>query len=308
MRIFRIMIATVLAVMLLIVCPYALSDNLAPIVNDKEVDTIQNVPIWGYIEQYDPDGDPVKLSIVKEAGKGMVTLYDSTFAYRPFSGETGTDTFTVVATDNAGNYSREATITVQIRQNKMGEGFSDMRLHPSHYSALMLAQNNIISGEQIGGALLFKPDQQMTQSEFMLMVLAATESNKEITPCVSTDLANDKDIALWLKPYLRTAKQKGLIGAGEFYANKPITRAEAVELISRASGMENVEAQALHIRDLADIPTSNLQSYLNLSAHNMLNLYDGYAKPLEPLTRAAAADLIWQLCRYTQQQAALKLN
>lgn len=304
MRFTRLMAALILAVMLLMVYPNALSDNLPPLVNDKEIHTVQNVPVWGYVEQYDPDGDAITLNVVQEAGKGMVTVYDATFVYRPFADEMGEDSFTVLATDSAGNYSRQATVTVQIEQNKMGDGFSDMRLHPSHYSALMLAQNNLVSGERVGDSLLFQPDRQMTQSDFMLMVLAVADTTNVHTPCVSTDLPNDKDIALWLKPYLRTAKRLGLIGAGEFYPDTPITRAEAVQLISRATGMQDVEAQALHIRDLEKIPAESLQSYINLAATDMLSLYDGYARPDEPLTRAAAADLVWQLYRFGQQQSA----
>ncbi len=304
MRFIRLMAALASAVMLLMVYPSALSDNLPPLANDKELYTVQNVPVWGFVEQYDPDGDTVAINVVQEASKGMVTVYDATFVYRPFADEMGEDSFTVVATDSAGNLSRQATVTVQIEQNKMGDGFSDMRLHPSHYSALMLAQNNIVSGERVGGALLFEPNRQMTQTDFVLMVLAAVDTTNMQVPCVSTDLPNDKDIALWLKPYLRTAKQMGVIGAGEFHADKPITRAEAVQLISHASGMKNVEAQALHIRDLSEIPADTLQCYINLAANNMLNLYDGYARPTEPLTRAAAADLVWQLYRYQQRQSA----
>ncbi len=298
--------ALILAASMLSIGSYALSDNLAPILGDKQLYTVQNVPVWGCVEQYDPDGDPVKLSIVQESKKGMVTLYDTTFVYRPYADEMGDDVFTIVAADTAGNFSRQAAITVQIQPNKMGAGFSDMRLHPSHYSALMLAQSGVVSGEMVGETLLFRPEQQLSQADFMIMVLAAVGTQEELAPCVSTSLANDKEIALWLKPYLQSAKQKGLIGAGEFHANRIITRSEAVELISRASGMEDVEAQAMHIRDLEQIPPTSLQSYLNLAALNMLNLYDGNARPNEPLTRAAAADLIWQLYRYRQEQAALK--
>ncbi|MFA9379585.1 MAG: Ig-like domain-containing protein [Acetanaerobacterium sp.] len=305
MRFFRIIAAGVAAAALLTICPYALSQNLPPIVNDKQVQTVQNIPIWGYIEQYDPNGDPVILSVVKEAEKGMVILYGATFVYRPYTDEMGADSFTVTAADDKQTHSRDAQITVEIGENKQGEGFSDMRLNPSHYSALMLAQNKIVSGESIGGTRLFRPNEEISRTGFMLMLLAASGSDTELAPCVSVDVSNDSDIALWLKPYVHRARQKGLIDAGEFLGDESILRSEAIELVCRAAGIEDVRAQPVHILDVADIPADCLQSYLNLSARDMLCLYDGYARPLAPLTRAAAADLVWQLCRYRQANDAL---
>lgn len=303
MKRMRILFACAFVASLLCTHTGALSDNLPPIVTAKQAQTLQNIPIWGSVGVYDPEGDAVTLEVVREAEKGMVSVYEKTFVYRPFAEEDGQDSFVVTARDSAGNLAREATVTVMIGQNKMGQGFSDMRLNPSHGSALMLAQAGVVSGEQVGEALLFRPQAPVTRSEFLLMLLAAVDTKEELAPCVNTGLPNDGELALWLKPYLRQAKRLGLAGPEAFMPEETLTRAQAVELVNRASGMPNVEAQMLHVSDLEEIPTACLQSYINLAAHDMLGLYDTRARPQDTLTRAVAADLVWQLYRVAAQSA-----
>ncbi len=277
--------------------------NLAPTVNAKAFETLEEIPIWGYLEQYDPNGDEVTLSVVREAGKGLVTLYGSTFLYKPYMGETGTDSFLVVASDGAGKLSKEAEITIRIGENLHNESYADMRGDPSHYSALMLLQHDLAGGERIGSARLFHPGEEIKSAEFLMMLLAATGDGEELAPCVSVDVSNNDEISLWLKPYLQRARQLGVIGAGRFDPEKTLTRCEAVELVCRASGMEDVHSRPVYIEDVGDIPAESLQCYLNLSACGMLELYDGYARPNQTLTRGAAADLVWQLYRYRQSLA-----
>lgn len=305
MRTCRIIAALSAALLLFTVSAAALTTqnelNFAPLVNDKQCTTLKNIAIWGYIEQYDPDGDKTELSIVKNPEKASVTLYGSTFVYKPYPNETGVDSFTVAAKDSVGNLSGNATVTVSIEENQWDAGFNDMKNNPAHYSAVMLAKNNIVSGERIGTADFFKPKSLVTSGDFLVMLLAAAGTDEDLAPCVSTDVENDGDILLWLKPYVHYARQRGFISGKSFLADEVMTNSEAVSLTAKAAGMKDVYTQPMYIKDVGDIPAQHLQSYINLSAYGMLSLYDGYARPNEPLTRADAADLLWQLYCYRQR-------
>lgn len=306
MRICRVTAALATALLLLTVPAAALpaqagKENLAPKINSKQCTTLKNIPIWGYIEQYDPNGDKTELLLVKSPEYGNVTLCGSTFIYKPYPDKTGADSFLLAAKDSAGNLSGNAEISVIIQDNNWDAGYCDMKGSPAQYSAVMLTKSNILSGERIGTADFFKPKSMVTGGEYLIMLLAAVGTKEDLAPCVSTGLENDHEIQLWLKPYVQYASQIGIINGETFMADKILTKCEAVALTARAAGMKDVYVKPKYIKDVGSIPAQNLQGYINLAAYGMLSLYDGYARPNEPLTRAYAADLLWQLYCFKQR-------
>lgn len=306
MRICRVTAALVMALLLLTAPTAALpaqdeKENLAPKVNSKQCITLKNVPIWGYIEQYDPNGDKTELLLVKSPEYGNVVLYGSTFLYKPYPEKIGSDSFVVAAKDNVGCLSGNAEISVTIQDNNWDAGYCDMKSSPAQYSAIMLTKSNILSGERIGTADFFKPKNVVTGGEYLVMLLAAMGTKEDLAPCVSTDLENDHEIQLWLKPYVQYASQLGIIPGEGFEPDKILTKCEAVTLTAKAAGMKDVYTKPMFIKDVGRIPAKDLQSYINLAAYGMLSLYDGYARPDEPFTRADAADLLWQLYCYKQR-------
>ncbi|SDM81077.1 Ig-like domain-containing protein [Acetanaerobacterium elongatum] len=306
MRICRAAAALVIVLLLLTAPTAALTaqgekENFAPKVNSKQCITLKNVPIWGYIEQYDPNGDKTELLLVKSPEYGNVTLYGSTFIYKPYPDITGADSFIVAAKDSVGNLSGNAGISVTIQDNNWDAGYCDMKSSPAQYSAIMLTKSSILSGERIGTADFFKPKSVVGSGEYLVMLLAAMGTKEDLAPCVSTGLENDHEIQLWLKPYVQYASKLGIISGNAFEPDKLLTKCEAVTLTAKAAGMKDVYTKPMYIKDVGRIPAKDLQSYINLAAYGMLNLYDGYARPDEPFTRADAADLLWQLYCYKQR-------
>lgn len=61
----------------------------------------------------DPDGDPLTYTAVTPAAKGNAYLQGGALYYKPFLGETGTDSFTYTVTDGQG-HTATATVTATL--------------------------------------------------------------------------------------------------------------------------------------------------------------------------------------------------
>ena len=69
-------------------------------------------------------------------------------------------------------------------------------------------------------------------------------------------------------------------------------------MTERTAKIPDVDTYNLQLPDIGEIPNWAMQSYMDLSAYKMLDLYDGAAHPAKGLTRSYAADLLWQLWKY----------
>ncbi|HAN44472.1 MAG TPA: hypothetical protein DCP97_03680 [Ruminococcaceae bacterium] len=270
-------------------------ENTAPKLQGASYATLQNVMLFGLLDISDAEGDPVNISVIKSPQKGSVEFENNTFAYQPFPNKTGDDSFTVVAWDSYGNMSADAVVSISIERSLLQFEYADMNANPSAYAAVKLAQHGILKGEQINGRYFFKPEKQVTRGEFAIMLLSAVNGDKKMPPCVNTGLENDINIESWLKPYIKAAMNLGIIKEKSFDVNGVPTRAEAVCLTDRAARLKAVKMYNLKAADAGEIPKWALQSYINLGAYKMLDLYDGKAHPSNALTKSYAADLIWQL-------------
>ncbi|MBS6366737.1 MAG: cadherin-like domain-containing protein, partial [Clostridiales bacterium] len=85
-------------------------DNEPPQANDSELETYKNIANNGKLSVTDPENGKLTYTIITEPKRGTVEIQeDGTFVYTPKKNKVGTDRFTFVATDDAGNISNEAT-------------------------------------------------------------------------------------------------------------------------------------------------------------------------------------------------------
>ena len=89
----------------------------APVAEDDEKATEQNTPVDGKVEATD-NFEVTEYEVATEPEHGTVTLDPATgeYTYTPEDGYYGEDSFEVVAKDEVGNVSEEATVTVTIRK------------------------------------------------------------------------------------------------------------------------------------------------------------------------------------------------
>lgn len=267
--------------------------NLPPQAKNAICRTAKNSAVGSCLSVYDPNGDDVTLQISTPPEKGKVEISGLSYTYSPYPGCFGKDSFSLTAADTRGGLSTPAKITVAIDKKEPAFRFQDMKGSPSEYAAVKLCEKGVLSGEKAGSDFCFYPDREMNGGEFLVALLAAAELDENLAPCVNTGLSNDSAIPVWLKPYVKTALENGiLIPSTVFDPLLPPSRAEAVCMVSRLESVKPVLLFPLKLRDINEIPAWAVSSYMTLGAHDMLSLHSDSAEPLTALTRAVAADLL----------------
>lgn len=267
--------------------------NSAPVARDMEFTTYKNVAVTERFDGVDPEGDLLTYHVVKKPARGSVTIQeDGTFVYTPYENKTGKDTFTYVAVDAVGNSSDPATVKVKIEKPNTKVTYADLDGDPAHKAAVRLAEEEIFVGECMNGAYFFCPDQPVTRSQFVTMVMD-TVGLEALEDVERTGFADDGIIETWAKPYVASALKSGLIqgsldgeGQAVFRGSETVTAAEAAVLLDRALQITDVDTQTFAS---ADAPAWAAQSAANLSTCGML---DGGTSLGTQLTRGEAAQLL----------------
>ena len=182
---------------------------------------------------FDAETQTASVHITRSPQKGVVKTDGQSFTYQPFTGLAGEDQFSYVLMDAYGNLSAEATVSVTIQENKNNFSFADMIGRPETAAAITLHQNDILCGEKIGDDWYFHPDNTMTRGQFLICLLAAKNTPLTEQAVIQTNLSNDRELSLWIKPYLQTAIRQKIITESTFSPDEPISFSEAEELLHR---------------------------------------------------------------------------
>ncbi|MDR3552068.1 MAG: Ig-like domain-containing protein [Clostridia bacterium] len=287
--------------------------NSPPVVTADTLATQENMSIKGSLCVQDEDTSTVKIRVTQQSVKGSINFNGLSYTYDPYLGMTGNDSFTCAAVDRYGAVSQSVKINIAIEKPQTSLTYADMNGDANYYAAVKLAQMGVIVGEQVGSSHLFYPARVVTKGEFLVMLIAVTGKQSELSPTVNTGLSNDSNIPMWLKAYVEKAERDGIlggaVGAKSYECAAPVTDAEAVVMMSRAAQISDSTRAQKVFCDAATIPSWAMQSYLNLYG-NGIPVSDGdCARPLAPLTRSRAAGMLWRLyCYCRDHDQDLELN
>lgn len=228
------------------------------------------------------------------------------FTYTPNLDYVGNDTFTYKVNDGT-NDSNIATVTITISNptsNIIPFYYMDMQNHWANYSASHLAAKGLIIGEEIGKRYYFYPDREMTRADFMLFLLAVTESNEDanaVTPDIS--FADADTTPTWLIEAAKLAYSKGIIKGsadGNKVYLKPYSTLTKKEAAVMVNNILNTTAPAEDVKysDLSSIPTWALDAVKNLSAYKIIQgNSENEFRPNKKLSRAEAIELTYKLVK-----------
>lgn len=165
-----------------------------------------------------------------------------------------------------------------------------------------LAGKGIITGEQAGDKLNFRPAGSMTRAEFCAIVVRALGLET-----ASTGVFSDVKAGAWYAAYVDTANAKGIVNgtsATTFAPESTITRQEAAAMVARAAalvGLEN-ELDANGARDVL----AQFGDYTQIADYARLpmafcyqqGILDDSALNVEPakvITRAEIAQMLYNM-------------
>ncbi len=264
-------------------------EDKAPTLEDLAIETYKNLPNEGVLKAADPEGEALQFTVVRGPRRGEVAINsDGTFTYTPKKNKVGVDSFTVTATDPAGNVSREATVTVQILKPSDSRQYTDTAGLSCRFEAEWLKNTGLFTGESISGESCFGPDKAVSRGDFLAMLVKVLD-----IPVEEQDYsAVPTDVPLWLRPYVGAAMRSGLLEGcpdtqtGGFEGDSPISQAEAAVMVQNALQLASVQTAQL---ETEDVPAWACAAVTALT-ENGLSLM-----PLENLTRGEAAELLYEV-------------
>lgn len=273
--------------------------NQPPIARNMDLSTYKNIAITGYFDAVDSEGDALSFQLTSTPARGAVTLAQdgsSQFVYTPYENKTGSDSFTYVAVDPAGNTSPEARITVRIEKAHTAVTYADLTGHSAHKAAIHLAEEGIFVGQKVNGRYFFDPDAPVSRAEFLTMAMqvAGMEPMEDVT---LTGFFDDETIPVWAKGSVAAALKAGVIrgcpnseGAPVFGPDTPITHGEATVMLNKLLNISDVPLEVFSPEEQTHWAA---QAAANLTASGVMRQENAGGTVLaSPMTRAEAAELL----------------
>ena len=269
------------------------------------VSTHQTIEIFGKVCGYDADGDELRFEVVTYAKNGVLNFNGKTgeYSYTPTGEYFGEDSFEYVAVDKYGNYSSSRRVNLTVEKLKSDIVFCDMQGHRDHHAAMTMVEMGVMSGESIGNNTYFMPDKAVSRLDFVVMLMNAIGYG-EVEAINNTGFDDDNEISASMKGYVKKARDLGLVNGsvnaeGEylFEPNREITRAEAALIVSKLVDAEVPTVKPI-FPDRNDIPTWAEDAIYVLNDLGILVSVDGSISPSASITRAQAANMLYNLDYY----------
>ena len=268
----------------------------APVAENMEICVYRGVAYEGAFHAVDNEGGALCFAIAREPKKGTVTLTEDGlgFVYTPL-GRPGSDSFTYTASDEEGNISLPATVSVTIEKANCGVFYADMDGERAHTAAVDLAEHGVFVGAKIGNSYFFEPERTLSRGEFIAMALAAMDVSAEDVQM--TGFCDDASIPTWAKGYAVSALNAGVIsGVGTqegvaFRASDLITLNEAAVVLNRLLRVTDVDLSDFNASDAESAWCA--QAVANLQSVSIIESGRFSAEEMRSgVTRAQAAELL----------------
>ncbi len=231
------------------------------------------------------DGKEAEIYYNKESGEFTAELPGNT------------QKITLYATNEFG-FTTFKTITV--KETPLENPFADTEGHWAENILSYLYNQKIINGDPTSGSLKFFPQKQMTRSEFAVMIVNylgvdPTDYSDVILPYSDID-----NIPFWAVDSFKALYDLGIV-KGRYVSDtescadplSSISRGEAATIVARTlpQGFFTTEITAPDKSDVASWAETGISALLNIGA--MKGYEDGTLKPLNPLTKAEAAKILY---------------
>lgn len=279
---------------------------LASVAQSSSISTYKNTTVTSTLRTNMVSGETnLRYVIETQPTHGTLVYTDNTlatFSYTPDKDYLGTDAFSFKLT-NGTLYSNVAMVTITITENPaqvIPFNYIDMQDHWANYSASHLAARHLIVGEEIGGRFFFKPNTITTREDFMLYLLAITESNEDANVKIPNVTFADQNLyPSWLLEAAKLAYAKGII-KGSVEGNKiylnlynNITRSEAAVMINNVLDL-TANSEELTYSDKNDIPSWARPAIKALTAYKIIQGDGTNIRPNSLITKAESAELCYK--------------
>lgn len=176
--------------------------------------------------------------------------------------------------------------------------FTDIDGHWARDHIVYLRDQGVTNGRQAAdGSYAFDPDTNITRAEFATMLARWLRADLTAAAGANLPFVDTADIPGWALGAVSYLYQTGVMtgsleGDGLYAApNDPITRCQAMTMLGRIQP-KGYAVQAEVFADDADIPAWARDHVYTLAGQGVVSGYDGFVRPLDPITRGEVAKLL----------------
>ena len=273
--------------------------NEPPVAENGTLETYKNISNTGTLQASDPEGGVLTYALAEGPKRGTVELSeDGSYTYTPEKNKVGKDRFTFTVTDEAGNTSEPATVTIQIKKATDKATYADLSSGNDAFLAAWMKEEGLFSGSTIAGHPCFSPEETVSRGEFLVMVMKLVEAEADDTQMTS-GFADASTTPGWLQPYLTAALRNGMISGISsedgvvFQANSDLTKAEAAVMLQNILQLPVSETQTVfHQEQEETVPVwaAEAATALSQSGFDLQILNDA-----DPMTRRDAAQMLYHV-------------
>ena len=243
----------------------------------------------------------IEYVIIKYPENGTLRILDNEngdFLYTPQGDFVGEDSFTYVALDEYGNYSKPDVITVNVTKRASEVVYEDMKTSESYNAAVALTALGAVDGRLIGDGLYFEPETKLTRAEFVTMAMKCFG----IEPRGEGDRTyfdDDAHIPSALYGYVSRSVELGII-TGKFEndslllrPNDHITKYEAALIMHGIIGGKH-DGDIPVFNDGGTVPVWAKDAVYSLCMAGIIDTTNDMIDGTAPLTKKDAAEYLYR--------------
>ena len=205
---------------------------------------------------------------------------------------------TVTAADTCGNLGRASAVI----DGSAPSPFADMTRHWASSCTTRLYELGIVTGTSGGANPRFSPNDPVTRGDFALMTARWMGLTLSDYAEVRLPYADSPSIPTWDQTAVRALYSLGIMQGsagndGRLYANarSPITRAEAITILSRIQAKGWPEASLTAFSDASSVPSWSRSAMASLVGQKVVSGTNGQLRPGASISRAEVAKLLMSI-------------
>ena len=283
--------------------------NYAPEIFESvsaSVCTQREISVFGQMSATDKEGDEIEYMIVSYPKSGTLRISDKEsgeYVYTPPENFTGSDSFSYVARDQWGNFSKLCKVKIDVSERMSEVVYADMTDHKQYNAAVTLTAMGVTGGKVIGDGTYFMPEETVSRAEFLTMAMkcAGIKGDKSTSASYFDD--NDEIMAAHL-PYVKAAAKLGIVngefknGRLVFRPNDTITKSEAAVIIAKLVDTSSISV-GLTFSDSQTVPVWARDKISALCSMGIISydgdIIDGKAE----ITKADATEYLYNMLKHT---------
>ena len=282
--------------------------NYAPEINEivsTSVSTQREISVFGQMSATDKEGDYIEYMVVSYPKSGILRVTNAEngeYVYTPPESFIGTDSFSYVARDEWGNFSKLCKVKIEVGERMSEVVYSDMTESPQYNAAVTLTAMGVMDGKMIGDGTYFMPEECVSRAEFLTMAMkcAGISGDKSTSQSYFDD---NSEISAPHLPYVKTAAKLGIIN-GEFKGGKlllrpndTITKYEAAMIIAKLVDTSTTTSE-LSFTDTDTVPVWARDEVSALCSMGIISCDGDLVNGNAELTKAAAAEYLYNMLKH----------